>query len=186
MFVMMTIMASAQTSGGEIARKQKEGNNREQSSSPNKNIRIKRFINGISLGISTKQDVIKQLNNNGREYEVYEPIKDYTVIISNGNIHLYGVTWEAIAYKLFKSIVYQISFLKSGDNDNESGNVIDFVKLRDYFISIYGNYHESLPEGEHFSDKNTYLFIVGGDAKIRKDLSLHFADVKVYDMLLSK
>lgn len=191
MFVMMTIMASAQTSGGEITRKQKEGNNREQSSSPNKNIRINRFINGISLGNSTKQDVIKLLNSNGREYEISEHeitgnFDKITMIYSNGYIHYYGVTWDALAYKLFKNTVYQVSFIKRGDNNNESSNVLDFVKLRDYFLDIYGNYHQSSPEGVFFSDKVTSLFVHGGDSQKRKALFLDYFDYKVFNLLLSK
>ena len=175
----MFVMAmSAQTFGGEISRKRNKAHNTPSATYE----RISRDVDGITLGLSTKQDVIRQLKNRGRKYDINEPIDDYTVIISNGKATFQGVTWAAIAYKILNNKVYQISFLgRGGDDAGSTNDVVDYVKLRDYYASIYGKYHKSYTEGEHFSDKITYIFITG--AKPQKELVLTFADVKIYDYL---
>ena len=183
---MFSLIASAQTKGGEVIRKNKVENNGRTTIQNNTlntaQTRIIRVIEGITLGSSTKEDIIKQLKNKGRKYDISEDSNNFTVIISNGMIIYQNVAWSAIAYKLFNNIVYQISFLGSGNSAGSAKDVMEYVKLRDYYVSIYGKYHQSMPEGEHFEDKVTLLFIIG--AEPHKELSLHFADAKIYQYMI--
>lgn len=181
-FVTTSVMALAQTSGGEIVRKPNNGQKRVEKVPEllpyNQNNRIVRTIDGITLCLSTKNDVIKYLKNRGRKYTIAEHEDNLTIVISNGDIVYNGFKWAAIAYNLYNNVVYQISYLGGDDKTN---NLVSFQKMRDYYMNLYGNYHESFPDGERFSDKFTYLIILG---EPYYNFSLHFADAKLYEYMV--
>ena len=182
LFVMMTIMASAQTRGGEIVRKPNNGQKRVEKVPEhlphNQNNGIVRTIDGITLCLSTKNDVVKFLKDRGRKYTIAEHEDNLTIVISNGDIVYNGFKWAAISYNLYNNVVYQISYL---GRDDKTNNLVNYQKMRDYYMTQYGNYHKSFPDGERFSDKFTYLTILGEPYYV---FSLHIADAKLYEYMV--
>lgn len=144
LFVMMTNMTSAQTKGGEINRKSKVENNKKQGNlsglnhgatqTPKNGIR--RTVDGITLGISTKQDVIAHLKSKNMPYKF---IEGNNVLLSFKDNSFGGVMWFAIYYRFSKNIVYKITYSKYANNNDVFNTNIDseFSALKN---SLYDKY----------------------------------------------
>lgn len=134
----------AQTNGGEINRKSKVENHKNQNhhpgvrrgATPNSQNGIRRIVDGIILGISTKQDVIAHLKSKNMPYKF---IEGNTVIMSFKDNSFGGVMWFAIYYRFSKNIVYKITYSKYANNNDVFNTNIDseFSALKN---SLYNKY----------------------------------------------
>lgn len=138
---------SAQTRGGEINRKPKVENNKRQSNhsgvhnrtSPTPQNGIRRSVDGITLGKSTKQDVIAHLKSKNMPYKF---IEGNSVIMSFKDNSFGGVMWFAIYYRFCKNIVYKITYSKYANNSDVFNSNIDseFSALNNSLYNKYKSY----------------------------------------------
>ena len=162
LFVTIAIIASAQTSGGQIVRKPKIDNSvdkRGQSKVPfysqiTQN-GINRNIDGVVLGMSTKQQVINRLKEKNMPYKYTE---GGDVIMSFKDNTFGGVMWFAIYYRFYKDIVFKVTFSKYANNSDVYNSNIDseFSALKRSLSNKYRSYYTDVTYKRMFS--NTILF----------------------------
>ena len=147
MFVILTITSSAQTRDGEINRKLKVENSKKQNNlsrahrgtTSTLQNGIRKVIDGITLGVSTKQDVIAHLKRRNMPYKYIEA---GNVIMSFKDNVFGGVMWFAIYYRFSKNIVYKITYSKHANNDDVFNSNIDseFSALSSSLYNKYKSY----------------------------------------------
>ena len=100
---------------------------------------IKRNIDGVTLGVSTKQNVITHLKKKNLPYKY---IEGGDVIMSFKDNTFGGVMWFAIYYRFHKNIVYKITYSKYANNSDVFNSSIDseFSNLKSSLLRKYRPY----------------------------------------------
>lgn len=164
-FVVMA--ASAQTMGGEITRK---------SSSKLKG--IERNIDGVIIGLSTKEDVTRLLKTRKISYDLHEPANNYNVIVANGKFKYQGVEWQAVMYKLYENKVFVIVYIKGVDKDKINSLILTSASLNKAYSNKYKKYQMTTKPGIYqYQDPYTFITIELGEHY--DELSLGIGDVEI-------
>lgn len=190
MLVMMTIMASAQTSGGVITRQPKVENNKKQSNrlgvhhgtTQMSQNGIRRVVDGITLGVSKKQDVVAHLKRRNMPYKF---IEGDNVIMSLKDNVFGGVMWFAIYYRFSKDIVYKITYSKYANNDDVFNTNIDseFSALSSSLFNKYQSfktvetYKRLLPNTILFDDGRTEIELGKGYFQSSYLMNIVYTDI---------
>ena len=168
--VLAIITTSAQTMGGEVVRKPLK-----------KEKGIERNIDGIILGASTKEDVIKYLKAKKKSYDLQEPDDKFNFIWSDGTFTYKGVDWDAVAYYLYENRVSVVFYIK-WNKEKTNSLIITEAKLNRLFADMYKKYQLMTRSGLCFyKDANSYIKIELGENY--GELSLGFGDVKLSKIL---
>lgn len=141
--------------------------------------RIARNINGITLGVSTQQDVISKLKARRMEYTEYA---DGYVIISNGKHYYMGIEWEAVMYKFYQNKVWAIIYI-TGDKKGAGNNL---PSLRSTVTKAcnkkYRRFYSSSQIGTYYSDSITGILIQNNSIS-NQDISLIIGDIAISNLL---
>ena len=182
---------SAQSTGGEISRKSRVGNNvkkKQLSTGSNEktfNKGINRNINGIVLGKSTKQDVINYLKRNKIQYE-YDVIAGSPAISYFKNVSFGGITWQFCSYSFLNNIVYEIGYTKAVRTnipketiDTEHSFLMRELKrkYRDYSIN---NENRRGFEVHTIRDENTTITVEIGYENSTYLMSITYRDINLF------
>ncbi len=147
---------------------------------------IKRNIDGIILGKTTKSEVVNYFNNKGIPY-TFTNINTYNAVSSKEGRAFGGVQWQFNDFVLYNDVVVQVTYSKmSGEGLTITKEEID-LDFESLFLSLkrkYGHYFISSK-----SDKNKKAF---SDASIsiilRRDyyqdhyiFSLEYTDIKLME-----
>lgn len=190
MFVLTTIMGSAQSKGGEVSRKPKVNNNTIRNSGPSvrnnttsSQIWIKRSFDGIVLGKSTKQNVKDYFRSRNIKFENRIESGRQAIACFN-EIPFAGVTWTSLTFYFFNNIVSSISYSK--DDGPERKAIIDseHSQLTDRLTK---KYKECIIKSEPYKgldyftveDGKTTIQIQKGFIKDRYDLSITYWDFEL-------
>ena len=185
----MTIMASAQTSGGEVIRKPNTGDNmntRRQSSVHKRNSSnsfkgINRNINGFVLAKSTKQEVINLMKKNNLRYTE----KEYGECLeASGEYNFGGVSWSSIEFRFHHNILWQVVFSKTGNGPSGSTIVFDYSNLKEKLLLKYKEYYSPVfADDLSFSDNATYIAVFGGRPEVNQKLQLRYTDANILKII---
>ena len=168
---MLSMNTTAQTSGGEVIRKTIVGNNGNKgkqpaspAQSPQKSS-IKRSIDGIELGKTTKTEVISYLST--KRISPKE-IEDGRSVRGEGDIAFGGIIWDGIKYCLYNDKVYKVLYVKQYTSRVYDVKKCDqtYQQLRSALLKKYTN-HKS-PEGAKIPDK-LYIKGKGVSVEVRKE-----------------
>ena len=136
------------------------------------NSQIKNQILGFTFGESTKNDVINYCKKDGRNYDTRENA------VHLSDVTFGGVKWERVSFGFYKDILFQVGFVKPGDELPQAVLEQDWKKLYETLKAKYSNY--LLPQE---NNKNNLIFC---DEKIalmvKYDTSIFDSEVK--DLLL--
>ena len=140
----------------------------------NVDAQIIRTINGITLGKSTRRDVIRQFNHLG----VYYQTEDGGLGISGYGSFYFGQTeWQRVRYNFYRNIVYQICYEKIGYAAEGSTIVLEYAAIRDFLMKKYQRYYKPIwPNDLSFSDGRTNLHLGGGKPGVKQELYIWYTD----------
>lgn len=193
MLVLITIMVSAQTKGGEINRKPKVENNKKQSyhsgvhrgTTPTSQNGIRRIVDGITLGKTTKQEVISILKKKGMKYSL-QNINGIPIIEIDEYNTFGGNSWQHIFYYLYNNIVFQIDFSKEIKNGGDKTSIdLEYSNIEMSLIKKYGEYREKGSSDQDyyttvFNDKLTEVRMAKGNYQGYYHFSLSYCDLELY------
>ena len=181
LFVMMTIMASAQNRGGEVSRKPNTERNRSQkrqnavhnnTSIPYKG--ISRNLDGAILGKSTKQEIISHAKSKHLSCQFVE---SGNCLMASGDYTFGGISWSSVEYRFYKNVLWQVVFSKTGNGPSGSTIVFDYSNLRDGLLRKYKDYYSPIFSDDlSFSDNHTYIAVFGGKPEVNQKLQLRYTD----------
>lgn len=145
------------------------------------NAQIRRNVDGVVLGVSTKQDVIRHLRSRNMPYEL---IEDGSVIRSFKDNNFAGVSWFIIFYRFYNNKVYRITYTKHANGYDVPNSLIDteFSLLQRNLLSKYQRYNtrNAPPLYQYttsFNDGKTGLQVGKGYYEGTYLLSLIYVDI---------
>ena len=135
---------------------------------------ITRTINGITLGKSTRQDVICYLNKKGISYRT----EDGGLGVAGYGSFIFGNTeWQRFQCNFYNNIVYQICCEKRGLASEGSTIVLEYSAIRKILMEKYAHYYKPiLPNDASFSDGKTNLHLGGGRPGAQQELYIMYTD----------
>lgn len=103
----------------------------------NVSAQLRRNINGIILGVSTKTEIINKIK---AQHKIYT-VQDNLLIVTQDNT-FGGVNWFATFYRFYKNKVYKITYSKHANTSDTPVSLIDmqYSNLQKSYIRKYGNY----------------------------------------------
>lgn len=145
---------------------------------------IKRNIDGIILGKTTKQEVADYFNNKGIPYK-FGNIGTYNAVSSKEGRAFGGVSWEFNDYVLFNNVVFQVLYTKMTGNYTTKEEIdLEFESL---FLSLkrkYGSYFissKSDKDTKEFSDSSVRISLRRGLYQDHYMFSIDYTDIKLME-----
>lgn len=139
----------------------------------NSGAQINRNIGGVTIGVSTPQNVISVLKG---KHINYVSERNGTVLRGNTNVSFAGIIWDEVCYVFINNVVYKIVYTKSDKGDRHEC-VLNGVYLRDNLRKKYNQYYSPIfPNGDDYTDGKTNVSLVGGQPVPNAFLSIHYTD----------
>ncbi len=135
---------------------------------------ITRTINGITLGKSSRQDVISMLGRQGVNYRT----ENGGLGIAAYGSFVFGQTeWQRVCYNFYNNIVYQICYEKRGNASENSTITLEYSAIRENLMRKYARYYSPLfPNDATFTDGRTNIHLGGGRPTIQQELYIWYTD----------
>lgn len=150
---------------------------------------IKRNVDGITLGKTSKQEVVNYFKNRGIPY-TFGNIGAYNSVSSKEGRAFGGVSWQFNDYVLHNNIVFQVLYTKmSGDYITKEEIDLEFKSL---FLSLqrkYGSYFKkskSDNDTKTFSDSSIEIALRRGYYQNHYMFSIEYTDINLMHKAFSK
>ena len=147
---------------------------------------IRRNLDGIILGKTTKQEVVNYFNNKGIPY-MFNTIGTYNAVSSKEGRTFGGVSWQFNDYVLYNNIVFQVTYTKmSGKGLTITKDEID-LNFNSLFLSLkrkYGSYFKSSKsdkDTKEFSDSSIRITLRRGFYQDHYMFSIEYTDIKLME-----
>lgn len=147
---------------------------------------IKRNIDGIILGKSTKQEVVNYFNKKGIPYK-FNNIGTYNAVSSKDGRAFGGVSWQFNDYVLYNNVVFRVEYSKmSGQGLTITSEEID-LEFEDLFLALkrkYGSYFKSSKSDKDtkvFSDSSVSITLSRGLYQDHYMFSIDYTDIKLIE-----
>ena len=134
---------------------------------------ITRTINGITLGKSTRQDVIRFLQKNNTNYQTVE---GGSAIAGYGLLYFGQTEWNKVCFRFYKNLVFQICYEKRGLASEGSTIVLEYAAIRQILMKKYSRYYHPFPGSTSFSDGKTNLHLGGGTPGTTQEMYIWYTD----------
>ena len=142
---------------------------------------IRRNLDGVTLGKTTKQEVVDYFRNKGIPYS-FSKIGTYNAVSSKDGRAFGGVSWQFNDYVLYNNIVFQVIYTKmSGSGLTITKEEID-LEFNSLFLSLkrkYGSYFKSSKSNKdtkEFSDSSVSISLRRGYYQGHYMFSIEYTD----------
>ena len=141
------------------------------------NAQIKRNIDGVELGKTTKSEVKSLLTQKGHYYEMKE---DGNAIQSREEYSFGGVIWSGVYYSFYKDVLERVTYSKMGKNGEKALR----EKYKELRSNLYKKYVKRTPK-DNSNDYSPETRIKDKSTLIKLSIQRHVSRPGIKYLLLT-
>lgn len=143
---------------------------------------IKRNIDGITLGKSTKQEIVNYLKKRKIPYS-FEKVGVYNAILCNTTRNFGGVSWSSTIYILYDNLVFKVSYSSSDYDMLKEEMDLSFGSLSMALQRKYSQYKIASSDRDNidYQDSHIKITLSRGYIENHYTFGIAYADLQLME-----